>query len=250
MSLLAQFLLRLSFGLAVGMAITSPKLVTSGYFRNHLYVTLGLTTLAALALSQVSATLAMWLAIAAAAASYVGSVCWLYESPRAGRLVLWLVAACSLAAALLAQPPLVTPNLTSFLQPFAVALSGLVLGVTFASMLLGHWYLNAPGMELAPLRRLLIVAAAAVGLQILLSGADLAAALSIGASIPLTSWLFLALRWTFGLIGVAMLLWMAWETLNVPNTQSATGILYVAVIGVFVGELAAELLSANSAFPV
>ena len=48
MALLAQFLLRLSFGLAVGMAVTSPRLVSSGYFRNHLYVTLGLTTLAAL----------------------------------------------------------------------------------------------------------------------------------------------------------------------------------------------------------
>src|SRR5262245_23658270 len=208
MSLLAQFLLRLSFGLAVGMAITSPKLVTSGYFRNHLYVTLGLATLAALSLSQLSSTAAMWLAIAAAALSYVGSVSWLYESPRAGRSMLWLVAACSLAAALLAQPPLVAPGLSGSLQPFAVALSGLVLGVTVASMLLGHWYLNAPGMELAPLRRLLVVAATAVGLQVLLSGADLAAALSAGASIPLTSWLFLALRWTFGLIGVLALLWM------------------------------------------
>jgi hypothetical protein len=43
---------------------------------------------------------------------------------------------------------------------------------------------------------------------------------------------------------------MAWRTLEVPNTQSATGILYVAVIGVFVGELAAALLSAESAFPL
>ena len=94
------------------------------------------------------------------------------------------------------------------------------------------------------------MAAAAVGLQVLFSGADLAAALSAGVNIPLTSWLFLALRWTFGLFGVLALLWMAWETLKVPNTQSATGILYVAVIGVFVGELAAELLSANSTFTV
>ena len=50
MEILAQFLLRLAFGLAIGMAITSPRQVSSGYFRNHLYVTLGLSTLAALAL--------------------------------------------------------------------------------------------------------------------------------------------------------------------------------------------------------
>jgi hypothetical protein len=249
MELLSQFLLRLSFGLAVGMAITSPWLVSSGYFRNHLYVTLGLTTLAALALAQLS-TPAMWLAIAAAVLSYVGSVCWLYESLRAGRAALWLVAASSLAAALVAQPLHVAASLPEALQPIAVALSGLVLGVTVAAMLLGHWYLNAPGMELAPLRRLLIVAAAAVGLQALLSGADLIAALSAGADASVSWWLFVALRWSFGLIGVAVLLWMAWETLKIPNTQSATGILYVAVIGVFVGELTAQLLSANSAFPL
>ena len=46
------------------------------------------------------------------------------------------------------------------------------------------------------------------------------------------------------------LIWMAWQTLKIPNTQSATGILYVAVIGVFVGELTGLLLSAESAFPL
>ena len=96
MELLSQFLLRLAFGLAVGMGITSPRLVSSGFFRNHLYVTLGLATLAALALAQ-SSPLALWLAIATAVLSYIGSVCWLYEAPRAGRVALWLVAACALA---------------------------------------------------------------------------------------------------------------------------------------------------------
>jgi hypothetical protein len=62
--------------------------------------------------------------------------------------------------------------------------------------------------------------------------------------------LFLALRWSFGICGVLALLWMTWRTLEIPNTQSATGILYVAVIGVFVGELAAALLSAQSALPL
>jgi Co/Zn/Cd efflux system component len=65
------------------------------------------------------------------------------------------------------------------------------------------------------------------------------------------SWLlFVLLRWSFGLVGVLALVWMAWQTLKIPNTQSATGILYVAVIGVFVGELTGLLLSAESAFPL
>lgn len=248
MSLLAQFLLRLTFGLAVGMAITSPRLVSSGFFRNHLYVTLGLTTLAALALAQLS-TGAMWLAILAAALSYAGSVCWLYELPRAGRSMLWLVAACSLAAALVARQFHVAGGMLEVLQPMSVMLSGLVLGLTVAAMLLGHWYLNAPGMELAPLRRLLVMAASAVTLQAVLSAAELVAASSADSG-SLAWWLFVALRWSFGLVGALVLLWMAWETLKIPNTQSATGILYVAVIGVFVGELTAQLLSVGLAFPV
>ena len=43
---------------------------------------------------------------------------------------------------------------------------------------------------------------------------------------------------------------MTWKTLKIPNTQSATGILYVAVIAVFLGELTSQLLSARTAFPL
>jgi hypothetical protein len=117
-------------------------------------------------------------------------------------------------------------------------------------MLLGHWYLNAPGMELAPLRRLLIAAAVAVGLQALVSGIGLMCELSSRGDVAFDWLLFLVLRWSFGIAGVVALLGMAWETLKIPNTQSATGILYVAVIGVFVGELMAALLSAESAYPL
>lgn len=248
MELLSQFLLRLAFGLAVGMAITSPRLVSSGYFRNHLYVTLGLTTLATLALAKLSSNVAMWLAITAAVASYVASVCWLYEAARAGRAATWLVAALSLAAALLA-PSSPGGSVLQPLQIVSVVLSGLVLGLTVAAMLLGHWYLNSPGMELAPLRRLLVAAASAVVLKALQSGACLIAQATTTSAT--TEWsLFVALRWSFGLVGVLILLGMAWQTLKIPNTQSATGILYVAVIGVFVGEMTAALLSVNSAFPL
>jgi hypothetical protein len=117
-------------------------------------------------------------------------------------------------------------------------------------MLLGHWYLNAPGMELAPLRRLLTMAGISIGLQSVESAGGLVAAYS-SESITSLNWLpFIFLRWSFGLIGVAVLLWMARKTLEVPNTQSATGILYVAVIGAFVGELTGLLLSAEYSLPL
>jgi hypothetical protein len=284
MVIFVQFLLRLGFGLAVGMAITSPQTVSSGYFRNHLYVTLGLTTLAALVASEISPIVAA-LAAGAAALSYVGSVYWLYEAQRAGVVVLWLVAAFALAAALvgegslaahsddtgasfatlaagappgadrIATPP-AYPNqqrgaIPDLLRSISVVTSGLVLGVTMAAMLLGHWYLNSPGMELSPLRKLLGLMAAVVVAQMLLSATSLAGEQHVLESAARVSWWILVLlRWSFGLIGILALVVMAWKTLNIPNTQSATGILYVAVIGTFVGELAALLLSANSVYPL
>ena len=55
--------------------------------------------------------------------------------------------------------------------------------------------------------------------------------------------LFLGLRWLAGLFGPLLLAWMTWQTLKIPNTQSATGILYVVVIVTFIGELVSGLLS-------
>ncbi len=271
MALLIQFLLRLSFGLATGMAITSSKQVTSGYFRNHLYVTLGLTSLAAL-LSHSAAPESFWYAVGAAGGSYLGSVYWLFEKPGPGKLMLLIVAMAAWLGAsnqTIYPPDTNTKTTTnaldsrapvsetisvkrgpSFLSRASVFSSSQLLGMTMAAMLLGHWYLNSPTMEMAPLRRLILLMATAVALRTLVASLGLWGELAHAESLP-TQWLaFLALRWTFGLLGVAILTWMAWQTLKIPNTQSATGILYVAVIGTFVGETMALLLSTESLFPL
>ncbi len=271
MTLLIQFLLRLTFGLALGMAITSSKQVTSGYYRNHLYVTLGLASLAAI-LSRTAAPEAFWYAVAAAVASYVGAVGWLYEKPRFGKVMLMLVVWTSMEAGfhqiesegiselaystkyssslenVEALPSLIAR--THFFEPFTFGTSGLLLGMTMASMLLGHWYLNTPTMEMEPLRRLILVMAFAVGLQSVVSLFGLWGELTYADNLTTQWYAFISLRWTFGLIGVAILTWMAWQTLKIPNTQSATGILYVGVIGTFVGETMALLLSTESIFPL
>jgi hypothetical protein len=283
MDLLVQFLLRLTFGLAFGMAITSPRLVSSGFYRNHLYVTLGLACLASLA-SFSAAPDVFWYAVAAALVSYVGSVCWLYEKKDAGKIAVWLVALISLSGALNQVPqvyesdghasyldryfPAIEPQVTAeaadlmvrdarrmgflggVLAVITPVSSGLLLGMTLAAMLLGHWYLNSPTMELAPLRRLLLALAAAVVFQMVVSAVGLFGEVAYSVELSSQLILFLLLRWSFGLFGVLGLVWMAWQTLKIPNTQSATGILYVAVIGVFVGELTGLLLSAESAFPL
>ena len=117
-------------------------------------------------------------------------------------------------------------------------------------MLLGHWYLNTPTMKLAPLKQLIIWMVIAVILRCGVSWSDLGSIpqlLSAGRSTLLA---FLALRWLAGLLGILGLSGMTWQTLKIPNTQSATGILYVAVIFAFLGELTAQLLSLDSTYPV
>src|SRR4051812_20869556 len=98
MLLLAQFLLRMSFGLAAAMLLVPARHVTSGYFRNNLYVVLGMTAAAALLFRTLSSNL-VWIAAAAAALSYVGAVCWLYEKSAAGKIMLFLIAISALYAA-------------------------------------------------------------------------------------------------------------------------------------------------------
>ncbi len=263
--ILSQFILRLSFGLAAAMFVVPPRQVTSGYYRNNLYVLLGLNVLAVLvAWATPNLDPARWPAVMATAASYVGSVMWLYEKPRAGMLVLAVVAAASLLGAWLTTPAAsAAPDATSTSVEAVVAAmppgvfrrldtitSGLLLGATTAAMLLGHWYLNSPGMPLAPLKRLVLLVAAAVLLRAVVCGGGFALELAAVGSFSTSRSLFVALRWLGGLVGTGVLALMAWKTLAIPNTQSATGILYVAVIGVFLGELMSQLLSAEALFPL
>jgi hypothetical protein len=259
MGLLTQFLMRLCFGLAAAMATVSPRQVSSGYFRNHLYVVLGLSSLAAL-LTRAAASEAFGWALATTVLSYAGSVVWLYEKRTLGVAALVAVAAAALGGALvIADAPVaaltagatlaIPAGLPEGLRYVQTVTSSLLLGATMAAMLLGHWYLNSPGMKLAPLQRLLVAMAAAAAIHAVVCGVGLWHEAS-AQTLSTHDWLFLVLRWAFGLVGVVVLIWLAWQTLAVPNTQSATGILYVAVMGVFVGETMSLLLSAERVFPV
>jgi hypothetical protein len=258
--ILVEFLNRLTFGVATAMAVTPARWVTSGFFRVHLWVLMGVQTLAALVLYSMQPsdsaawvlTSQFWLAVGAAVASYVGAVIWMYERRRAGKIAIAIVAACAITGCWL---PVAASAAKPQLLQFADRLTGgLVLGLVATAMLLGHWYLNSPTMKLEPLKRLIVLLAAAIGLRMLLCavGTWLVATTnfaSLGMP-PTTFGLFIALRWLAGLIGVLGLAFLTWQTLKIPNTQSATGILYAGVILAFIGELTSQLLSAQSLFPV
>ena len=257
--ILVEFLFRLTFGVAVSMGLTPSRMVTSGFYRVHLWVLMGLMTFAALAIwgtrpsggSADSWPLSLTLAIAAAAVSYVGAVIWMYERNLAGKIAIWIVAALALAACQFQSG-------ASLKIPLAWQLAdrvtgGLVLGSITTAMLLGHWYLNTPGMKLAPLQRLIGLISIAVVCRIAVSGSGAwleATRLAAAESLSQQWLLFLTLRSLAGLVSPLGLAWMTWLTLKIPNTQSATGILYAAVILAFIGELTAQLMTASAHYPV
>lgn len=277
MLLLTEFLLRLSFGLSAAMIAVSGRQVTSGYFRNNSYVLLGILSLTAL-LGRAVLPEVLWPTIMAAIFSYVCSACWLYERPAFGKAALSLIAACTAFALVTSMPMLggveeriqkavdqqpvggevysadlnrqLVQGSATALRMMACVSSGLLLGITMAAMLLGHWYLNSPTMQITPLRKLLVAMAFVIGLQMVVCALGVAGELALADAPTFQWWLFVALRWLFGLFGVAILTFMAWRTLDIPNTQSATGILYVAVIGTFVGETMSLLLSRESVYPL
>jgi hypothetical protein len=105
-------------------------------------------------------------------------------------------------------------------------------------------------MVLAPLQRLVMFMAIVIVLRMIVVGMGLGIEVQQQGVPSVDRMLFLALRWLSGLLGALGLAWMTWQTLKIPNTQSATGILYVGVIVTFLGELTSLLLSDKLAYPL
>ena len=245
MRLLVDFLCRFGWGLSVALVLTPASLVPAGFFRVNMLVVLGLATFAALLCGQAIPDRAWLLPAAAAVTAWMASIAWFAERTRPG-IVLCVITALLLAAATAVVQVAADGTLTRGWAHVGVALlSGLVTGLTVHAMLLGHWYLNAPGMRVDVLRRMIDIALAAWGVQLVVATAAAlpAGALAAGADGSPTTMALVSLRWLAGLAGLPVLLWLSRKTLDIPNTQSATGILYVACLAAILGELTAQLLS-------
>ena len=245
MRLLVDFLCRFGWGLSVALVLTPSSLVPAGFFRVNILVVLGLATFAALLCGKALPAYAWLLPAAAAVTAWMASIAWFAERTRPG-IVLCVITALLLAAATAVVQVTADGTLTGGWAHVGVALlSGLVTGLTVHAMLLGHWYLNAPGMSVAALRRMIDWALAAWGVQLVLSLAALAVDPAGLRPMGGTATALLSLRWLAGLVGLPVLLVMSRKTLDIPNTQSATGILYVACLAAILGELTAQLLLAS-----
>ncbi|HKN47826.1 MAG TPA: hypothetical protein VJ144_07630 [Candidatus Polarisedimenticolia bacterium] len=139
----------------------------------------------------------------------------------------------------------------------ALAAAGL-LGSVIVAMILGHWYLVRWRLPAGHLVRFSVIMAGAIGLRALLC---LLGLLVVGARSPVGLAAYLAdvtvrrgfFFWSrvfFGLLAPATFAYMVHETARIRSTQSATGILYVTVISVVIGEFLARFLTVAGAGPM
>jgi len=239
--MLADFGVRLSFGLAILLLATSWQRVPLTFFRTQCQVILGLLVLAALDGSR-SAGLGptVWILIAGAALAYMATIGWGLGLPRVAVPVTCLIAVGTAGWLALASHS-DSPVIWAFNTASRTA-SGFLLGATLTAMLLGHHYLTAPTMSIEPLKRLVqcmgwsLVARgliAITGISFVQSGI-LGLQPSVVDTIPT---LFLTMRWGMGFAGPVLATILAWKTVQIRSTQSATGILYAAMALVLFGEL-------------
>ena len=240
--MVAIFCLRLAVGMMAALALLSPAQVNSRFYRAQCWIVLGLTIVAAVFASDMGGAALSSTLGASMALAFLGSVIWALDRAPGGRIVI-VLNSLTLAASLgLIEWDREAGDLGRRLASDAA--SAALLGAALTAMLLGHFYLIAPGMAMTPLLRLLAALAIAVLVRMGVAAAGL---WSWTADHSLTNLsdvtvLWLPARWGLGFVGPLVLAWMAWQTARIRSTQSATGILYVAVIFCFLGELTGQLL--------
>ncbi len=135
--------------------------------------------------------------------------------------------------------------------------SALLLGAVVVSMVLGHWYLVDTKLSIAPLKQgalwfAVAVVARWVSVSTTLSREGLQVVQVVRTSdlVFSTLGLFFLFRFISGLIAPALLAGLIWQTVKIRSTQSATGLLYVALVLVLFGELIAQFLVVATGFPL
>jgi len=126
-----------------------------------------------------------------------------------------------------------------------------LLGGACTAMILGHWYLVIPSLQVSHLQSIVKVHMASMVVRVVVVGAAIVFAIvswepGLGPNfshyIFSIAGIFFWQRMLFGLAGPAVLSYLTYETAKIRSTQSATGILYVDFFTVVVGEVLAKYI--------
>jgi hypothetical protein len=249
--MITDFAIRLALGLSALLLATSPRAVPLAFFRTHCLVVLGLLVAGALTVSGGSEmTWTTGFLGGLAFAAYLASAAWGIGLPRLA-YPLTLLAAIGAAAWLIDESRAPTEAIWA-MNALTRLVSSFLMGATVSAMLLGHYYLTAPTMSIEPLKwyTRFMTWGLVARIAIALIGLGLSNQFLSGPGLPRPPATFgpsptalLLVRWGMGLAAPSVATGMACKTVQIRSTQSATGILYIATILVFFGELTAMVLA-------
>ena len=260
---------QLAVGGLAGLAVPPFPMLQRGFYKSSAAVFLGCAVVfvsgkATLALRAGSlgagrgVELALWVLFAAATGGYLASL-WSESAHRRARafpiaLLLGLVALTA-SASLHRLGPLFSP--ATVLYPLAFATGALALGAVATGMLLGHWYLIDLGLSIEPLQRMFHYFMSVLVLQLAvlaLTMGAMAFAPGGGTQAVTSLWrdhgALLAARLVLGPLAALGLGLMIRRTLQIPQTMAATGLFYIAILAVMVGELLGRLILFRTALPL
>jgi len=261
------FLLKLVTGIALMWLLMPRKDVTDGFFRIQMLVALGFCVLLVLLFlpgsppqevnsvsevmtsgvrTQAGNQFIRFAQFIAAVVAFAGHIVWKLGRRLPGVMAIYAVAILcflSLAAGSLASGF----NLDALNFLLSDLASSAVLGATLTGMLLGHWYLTTPAMSIGPLSWFTQALFLAAISRLLMTS------LSLGrfgfASDDVVHLLWLLVRIVGGILVPLVTAVVVARILKYRNTQSATGVLFAALILVFMGEMSGALLERDLRIP-
>jgi hypothetical protein len=149
-------------------------------------------------------------------------------------------------------------SVETLLYSVGFVLSALLLGGVTVGMLIGHWYLIDTGQSIDPFVRVFrffvtflilqtIFLVIAPLLFYLLGSAETASNLE---RLWRDHFVLLSARVLVAQAGPLVLSALIWQTLKIPHTMAATGLFYIALLGVFVGEILGRQILSLTGLPL
>ncbi len=263
------FLILLSAGVMCAAAISNPREVTLQWLRLAGIIALAMAGLSLFFLLWRDGLagpdifrrtqIGLWSVTLASIAGQLAFVQVAWRKTQRGLALLAFIAAVLTASGILHELMIVRGSAAQFppklfgmiLQTLTCAGAAAMTGLVLMDMLLGHAYLTASRMTMTPFRRLNITLGIVMILRI---------AMATALTMSLHTWkpvymlwgvhgLLIVTRWMVGLLIPAVFIWMAHDCIRRRSTQSATGILYVTGVLVFIGEIIALHLMRETGLP-
>lgn len=242
--LLALFLIDLAAGLIVFLPLAGRRNAGVKFYRLVLAISIGLVLAA-----SVAHLFARRSDLASLDAMEILFTLWVLAAMRHPKRIAYragfvlLILDC-LAMSVVAFDAAMKPPHWAWSVAGALA-SVALLGSVNLAMTLGHWYLVVRGMSIDPLKRLTIATLIAAAARLLVV---IAAAFAADRRVLYDIFFWMRAGW--GLAGPLALFPMVWGTVRIRSTMAATGILYVDVVAVVIGEVLGGWLASLVHFPL